>query len=271
MSPIFGGPDVYRNRFYGGRSAAAPQPDPVDIGDGGAGAAGGIFGQRQRTAQDGATGGVFTGGGTNARQSGTGPASNMTGGDSGGSNMIGGPPTFGANVSGGNVFTGPAYDPSKPPGTPPPAPTSAQVTANPGDYAGTSFDPNLSAQFRPPTGLANSTTADTRDSNGEVIRGYQPSAPNPARGADPSSIPGWITPGTTPNGLDPTRTQLGTQQGNQTLIYGPYQGTWGYRMVNTADIDSGQAFVDATAPGLRSGLQVTPEWIAQQRRFFGVR
>lgn len=268
MNPIFGQPDVYRNRFYGGRNAGAPQVEQPPS-DAGMGASGGIFGQRQRNATAGGTGGVVPGGGTSARPSGTGAASNMTGGDSGGSNMTT-PPIFGANVSSGPPV-GPVFDPLKPPGTPPPAPTSAQVAANPGDYAGTSFDPNAGAQFRPPTGLANSTTANTQDSNGETIFGFRPYQANPARGADPASIPGFIQPGTTPGGMDPTRTRLGTQQGNQTLIYGPYQGTWGYRMVNTADIDSGQAFVDAVAPNLRAGLQVTPEWIAQQRRFYGVR
>lgn len=84
------------------------------------------------------------------------------------------PQSFGANVNSGAAFTGPLYDSSRPPGTPPPAPTTAQVTANPGDYAGTSFDPALSAQFRAPTGLANSTNQDTRDSNGDVIKGFQP-------------------------------------------------------------------------------------------------
>lgn len=266
MNPIFGQPDVYRNRFYGARNAGAPQMEQPDAGTVIATAAG-I--RRQPGQQSGGTGsGIFTGSAP-GRPSGTGAASNMTGGDSGGSNMTT-PPTFGANVSGGPP-AGPIFDPSKPPGTPPPAPTSAQVAANPGDYAGTSFDPNAGAQFRPPTGLANSTTANTQDSNGETIFGFRPYQANPARGADPASIPGFIQPGTTPGGMDPTRTRLGTQQGNQTLIYGPYQGTWGYRMVNTADIDSGQAFVDAVAPNLRAGLQVTPEWIAQQRRFYGVR
>lgn len=56
----------------------------------------------------------------------------------------------------------------------PKAPTAAQVTANPSAYAGTSFDPALGAQFKPPTGYANSTTQDTRDSNGETIKGFQP-------------------------------------------------------------------------------------------------
>lgn len=86
------------------------------------------------------------------------------------------PAQFGANVNRNpaNGFAGPVYSASAPPGTPPPAPTAAQVAANPMDYAGTSFDPALSAQFRPPTGLANSTTQDTRDSNGDVIKGFQP-------------------------------------------------------------------------------------------------
>ena len=54
------------------------------------------------------------------------------------------------------------------------APTAAQVNANPSGFAGTSWDPSLSAQFRPPTGFANSTTQNTVDSNGETIKGFQP-------------------------------------------------------------------------------------------------
>lgn len=267
MNPIFGTPDVYRNRYYGAMNAGAPQMEPPsDAGTGG------IFSQRRQQANSGS---VFTPppGGSGARPSGTGSASNMTGAPTPPSNMT---PDSRANTPPSNpVTSAPPVTPAQPPATPSQpifAPTAAQVSADSSAYAGTSFDPNAGSQFRPPTGLANSTTANTRDSNGDVIRGYQTPVANPARGADPSTIQGWVQPGTTPYGVDPTsRNALGTQRNNQTLIYGPYRGTWGYRWVDNGAVDSGQAFVDAIAPNLREGLQVTPEWIAQQRRFYGVR
>lgn len=63
-------------------------------------------------------------------------------------------------ASGGNPpNTGtPPWTPLYPgmPGNPALAPTSAQVAANPGQYAGTSFDPNLSARYTGTPGGANS-------------------------------------------------------------------------------------------------------------------
>lgn len=53
--------------------------------------------------------------------------------------------------------------------TPQPAPTSAQTAENPGQWAGTSFDPTRSIQYSYPTGGANSMPQGSEVVNGSAM------------------------------------------------------------------------------------------------------